>query len=325
MSNIIETHQLRKVFPSRQKNQKTAVEAVKGIDLQVREGEIFGFLGPNGAGKTTALRILTTLIPPTSGEACVGGYDVVHESGKVRREIGYVSQAGGADATATGRENLLLQAQLYGMNRQQAAVRTNELLAALELESFADRTVKTYSGGQRRRLDLALGMVHRPKMLFLDEPTTGLDPQSRAHLWEEVRRLNAQGTTIFLTTHYLEEADVLANRLAIMDHGELVVEGTPNALKQQIAGDIVTLGLEAQNGQLQQAQKLLSQQPFVREVHPGDGSMQLYVERGDQSLPTILHLLDQAGLEVRTVALARPTLDDVFLRQTGRSLREAHN
>ncbi|MEO8392632.1 MAG: ATP-binding cassette domain-containing protein [Chloroflexota bacterium] len=324
MSNIIETYLLRKTFPTRQKN-APAVEAVKGINLQVREGEIFGFLGPNGAGKTTALRILTTLIPPTSGEACVGGYDVVRESGKVRREIGYVSQAGGADSTATARENLLLQAQLYGMNRQQATVRTNELLAALELESFADRIVKTYSGGQRRRLDLALGMVHRPKMLFLDEPTTGLDPQSRAHLWDEVRRLNTQGTTIFLTTHYLEEADVLANRLAIMDHGEIVAEGTPDTLKQQIAGDVVTLGLETQNGQFQKAQKLLSQQAFVREVHPGDGSMQLYVERGDQTLPTILHLLDQAGLEVRTVALARPTLDDVFLRQTGRSLRENHN
>ena len=326
MSNMIETHQLRKVYPTRQKNQKNAtVEAVKGIDLQVREGEIFGFLGPNGAGKTTAQRILTTLIPPTSGEACVGGYDVVREAGRVRREIGYVSQAGGSDATATGRENLMLQAQLYGMNRQQATVRTNELLAALELDSFADRIVKTYSGGQRRRLDLALGMVHRPRMLFLDEPTTGLDPQSRAHLWEEVRRLNAQGTTIFLTTHYLEEADALANRLAIMDHGEIVAEGTPDALKQQIAGDVVTLGLETENGQFQKAQKLLSQQSFVREVHPGDGRLQLYVEHGDQSLPAILRLLDDAGMEVRTVALARPTLDDVFLRQTGRSLRENHS
>ena len=324
MSNMIETHQLRKTFPTRQKK-APAVEAVKGIDLQVRQGEIFGFLGPNGAGKTTALRILTTLIPPSGGEARVGGYDVVRDAGRVRREIGYVSQAGGADATATARENLLLQAQLYGMNRQQATARTHELLAALELEAFADRTVKTYSGGQRRRLDLALGMVHRPKILFLDEPTTGLDPQSRAHLWEEVRRLNTQGTTIFLTTHYLEEADVLANRLAIMDHGELVAEGTPDALKRQIAGDVVTLGLETQNGQFQQAQKLLSQQSFVREVHPGDGNMQLYVEHGDQSLPAILHLLDQAGVQVRTVALARPTLDDVFLRQTGRSLREAHN
>jgi ABC-2 type transport system ATP-binding protein len=324
MSNMIETHQLRKTFPTRQKN-APVVEAVKGIDLQVREGEIFGFLGPNGAGKTTALRILTTLIPPTSGEAKVGGYDVVRDSGKVRREIGYVSQAGGADVTATARENLMLQAQLYGMNRQQALVRSNELLAALELESFADRIVKTYSGGQRRRLDLALGMVHRPKMLFLDEPTTGLDPQSRAHLWDEVRRLNTQGTTIFLTTHYLEEADVLANRLAIMDHGEIVAEGTPNALKQQIAGDIVTLGLATQNGQFQKAQKLLSQQTFVREVHPGDERLQLYVERGEQSLPVILHLLDEAGMQVQTVALARPTLDDVFLRQTGRSLREARN
>ena len=320
-TNIIETRSLRKVFQTGR--QKTTVEAVKGINLDVREGEIFGFLGPNGAGKTTALRILTTLIPPTSGEACVAGYDVLRESGKVRREIGYVSQAGGTDATATGRENLMLQAQLYGMSRQQAQARTHELLAALELDSFADRIAKTYSGGQRRRLDLALGMINRPKVLFLDEPTTGLDPQSRAHLWEEVRRLNQAGTTVFLTTHYLEEADALANRLAIMDHGELVAEGTPDALKQQIAGDVVTLGLE--NGNAKKAENLLSKQPFVREVHPGDGSMQLYVEHGDQSLPAILRLLDDAGLDVRTVALARPTLDDVFLRQTGRSLRENHS
>jgi ABC-2 type transport system ATP-binding protein len=323
--NIIETQELRKVFQTRQgKGRKVqTVEAVKGINLQVREGEIFGFLGPNGAGKTTTLRMLSTLIPPTSGQACIAGYDLRTESAQVRKHIGYVSQAGGTDVTAKARENLMLQARLYGMSRRAAESRVKELVAALELESFADRVARTYSGGQRRRLDLALGMVHHPKLLFLDEPTTGLDPQSRARLWEEVRKLQKEGTTVFLTTHYLEEADVLADRLAIIDDGRIVVEGTSQSLKQQIAGDVVTLGLETRNGQLQQAQTLLRSQPFVRELHPGDGQLQLYVERGEESLPAILHVLDEAGLGVRRVALARPTLDDVFLRQTGRSLREA--
>jgi len=322
--NIIETHNLRKTFQTHQgKDRKVqTVEAVKGVNLRVHEGEIFGFLGPNGAGKTTTLRMLTTLILPTDGQARVAGHDLLKESARVRERIGYVSQAGGTDTSATGRENLLLQAQLYGMSRRDAEQRTNELLAALELDSFADRQARTYSGGQRRRLDLALGMVHRPKLLFLDEPTTGLDPQSRARLWEEVRKLRIAGTTIFLTTHYLEEADALADRLAIIDDGHIVVEGTPDSLKRQIAGDVVTLGLETHNGQFQQAQNLLRQQPFVRELHPGDGQLQLYVERGEESLPAILRLLDGAGLSVRTVALARPTLDDVFLRQTGHSLRD---
>jgi ABC-2 type transport system ATP-binding protein len=325
MMNIIETSNLRKTFQTRQaKDRKVqVVEAVKGVNLAVHEGEIFGFLGPNGAGKTTTLRMLTTLIPPTDGQARVAGHDLLKEAGHVRERIGYVSQTGGVDPTATGRENLLLQAQLYGLSRREAERRTNELLAALELESCADRLARTYSGGQRRRLDLGLGMVHHPRLLFLDEPTTGLDPQSRARLWEEVRKLQADGVTIFLTTHYLEEADVLANRLAIMDEGRIVAEGTPDSLKRQIAGDVVTLGLEAQNGQLQQAQTLLRQQPFVRELHPGDEQLQLYVERGEESLPAILRLLDGVGLSVRAVALARPTLDDVFLRQTGHSLREA--
>jgi ABC-2 type transport system ATP-binding protein len=324
MDNIIETHQLKKSFQARQSKERKEqiVEAVKGIDLVVREGEIFGFLGPNGAGKTTTLRMLTTLIQPSGGQAKVAGYDLLRESKRIRPCIGYVSQAGGADATATGRENLLLQAQLYGMSRREAEQHTNALLGALELESFADRLVKTYSGGQRRRLDLALGMVHRPRLLFLDEPTTGLDPQSRARLWDEVRRLRTGGTTIFLTTHYLEEADVLADRVGIIDDGRIVAEGTPESLKQQIAGDVITFGLKSSNGSHQKIQLLFRQQPFVREVHPDGDQIQLYVERGEENLPTLLRLLDDAGLTVQRVALARPTLDDVFLRKTGRSLRE---
>ena len=298
------------------------VEAVRGIDLCIEEGEIFGFLGPNGAGKSTTLRMLTTLIRPTEGQARVVGYDLLKDSGQVRKRIGYVSQAGGADDTATGRENLLLQARLYRMSRSEAVKRTNELLVALELEAFADRLVKTYSGGQRRRLDLALGMVNNPSLLFLDEPTSGLDPQSRAHLWEEVRKLRDAGTTVFLTTHYLEEADVLADRLAIMDDGRIVAGGTPDELKQLIAGDVVTLGLETQNGHYQKIQSLLQEQAFVREMHKGDNEVQLYVERGEENLPEIIRLMDAAGLRIRKVALARPSLDDVFLRKTGRSLRD---
>lgn len=323
-NTIIETKSLRKTFKSHQgKGGKTQlVEAVKDINLHVQEGEIFGFLGPNGAGKSTTLRMLTTLIAPTAGQAQVAGCDLLREAKQVRKRIGYVSQAGGADTTSTGRENLMLQARLYGLSKEAASKRTDELLITLELASFADRLVKTYSGGQRRRLDLALGMINSPRLLFLDEPTTGLDPQSRAHLWEEVRKLRALGTTIFLTTHYLEEADVLADRLAIMDDGQIVAEGTPNELKQMIAGDVVTLGLETQNGHYQKIQDLFHAQAFVREIHPGNDEVQLYVERGEENLAEIIRLIDGAGLRLSRVALTRPSLDDVFLRKTGRSLRD---
>lgn len=320
--NIIETRDLRKSFKSRGGNDKGEVEAVKGVSMKVEKGEIFGFLGPNGAGKTTTLRMLSTLLAPTSGEAKVVGHDLKTQPGSIRQQIGYVSQAGGTDQHSSARENLLLQAQLYGLNSKAAHQRAEELIRALQLDAFADRAGKTYSGGQRRRLDLALGMVHQPQLLFLDEPTTGLDPQSRAHLWEEVRKLRENGTTVFLTTHYLDEADALADRLAIMDGGKIVAEGTPNTLKQQIAGDVVTLGVMAQNGEKQRAFGLLKGQNYVREIHDGEEAFQLYVERGEETLPAILHLMDDAGLKVSKVSLARPTLDDVFLRQTGRSLRE---
>ncbi|MBZ0285683.1 MAG: ATP-binding cassette domain-containing protein [Anaerolineae bacterium] len=324
---MIETQGLRKTFKARQaqKGAPQIVEAVKGINLQVKQGEIFGFLGPNGAGKSTTLRMLATLLPPSEGQANVAGCDLLSQPQNVRERIGYVSQAGGTDGSATARENLILQARLYGKSKSDAQRRAAELIEALELTEFADRPARTYSGGQKRRLDLGLGMVHQPTLLFLDEPTTGLDPQSRARLWDEVRKLRAEGTTIFLTTHYLDEADVLADRLSIMDHGQIVAEGTPDALKRQIAGDVVMLGLDAHNGELKQAVQLLEAQPFVRELHTDDEQIQLYVERGEEALPSILRLLDGAGLGIRTVTLSRPSLDDVFLRQTGRSLREAAN
>jgi ABC-2 type transport system ATP-binding protein len=220
----------------------------------------------------------------------------------------------------TGRENLVLQGQLYGMSRTDARNRAVELISRLDLEPFADRLVRTYSGGQRRRLDITMGMMHRPQLLILDEPTTGLDPQSRARIWDEVRSLRAEGITIFLTTHYMDEADGLCDRLAIIDNGTIVGEDTPTALKHRIAGDIISLGLD--NGSVARVKETLQTRPFLREMQETESGMQLYVDRGDEVLPEVLRLLDHNGAAIRTVTLARPTLEDVFLRLTGRSLRE---
>jgi ABC-2 type transport system ATP-binding protein len=313
---LIETRGLRRIFKSR----KSEVVAVDGVDLTVEKGEIFGFLGPNGAGKTTTLRMLSTLLPPSSGEATVAGADLLREPARVRERIGYVSQAGSSYAEVTGRSELVLQGRLYGMNRQDAGIRAVELIQSLQLEDCADRRTKTYSGGQKRRLDVGIGLMHKPPLLFLDEPTTGLDPQSRAHMWDEVRRLRDGGTTVFITTHYLEEADALCNRLAIIDHGKIVAAGTPDELKRQVAGDVITLGV---NGANAAALELLRAQAFVREVNEEEGALRLYVDRGETAMPAILRLLDRAAIEISTLSLARPSLDDVFLRQTGRSLREA--
>ena len=321
MTTMIETHGLSKIFRSR----RGTVEAVKGVDLRVESGEIFGFLGPNGAGKTTTMRMLTTLMPPSGGEARIVGHDLAREAALVRERIGYVSQAGGVEDGVTGRENLVLQGRLYGMDKATARERAAALLATLQLDSIADRPGSTYSGGQRRRLDIALGLIHHPALLFLDEPTTGLDPQSRARLWDEVRRLRDEGMTIFLTTHYLDEADALCDRLAIIDDGRIVVEGSPAELKRQIAGDVVTLGLDPQGGAGARAAAILQGQPFVRELTRDDATLRLYVEQGESALPIILRLLDGDGLALKTIAPARPTLDDVFLHQTGRSLRETGN
>jgi ABC-2 type transport system ATP-binding protein len=316
--SIIETTGLTKSFKTR----RGLVEAVKSVDMKVEPGEIFGFLGPNGAGKTTTMRMLSTLIQPDGGRASVAGHDLLKEPARVRENIGYVSQAGGVDIAISGRENLVLQGRLYRLPAARAKTRAQELIVALQLEEFADRAAKTYSGGQKRRLDIALGMAHQPPLLFLDEPTTGLDPQSRAHLWEEIRKLRNEGTTVFLTTHYLDEADALCDRLCIIDDGTIVAEGTPDVLKRQVAGDVVTLGLDSLNGALLQAQALLGKQSFVREIQVDQDQLRLYVERGEQALPLILRVLDGAGLGLQTISLARPSLDDVFLRQTGRSLRE---
>ena len=315
-ASVIRTRELRKTFTGR----GGTVEAVKGVDLDVKAGEVFGFLGPNGAGKTTTLRMLATLIPPTSGEATVAGVDLLRDPARVREQIGYVAQGGGSDPLMTGRGELVIQGLLFGMSRKQAEQRATEVLAALDLSDAAGRTTGTYSGGMRRRLDIGLGMVHQPKLLFLDEPTTGLDPQARANLWDEVRKLREGGTTVFLTTHYLEEADVLCDRVAIIDHGRIVAEGTPDELKKAIAGDVITLGI----GDHERVLGLVRADPYVREANDSDedGLVRLYVDEGDRALPQLLRLLDDAGLPPHTIALSRPSLDDVFLRKTGRSLRE---
>jgi ABC-2 type transport system ATP-binding protein len=318
---IIETSGLRKSFRSRQGREKKTVEAVRGVDLRVDEGEIFGFLGPNGAGKTTTLRMLATLIVPDGGEATIAGADLLRDPGEVRRRIGYVAQGGSTWDDSTAREELVLQARLYGMGKAAALERAARALDAFQLSEYADRKCKTYSGGQRRRVDIALGIIHEPRVVFLDEPTTGLDPQSRAHMWDEIRRLRSEGMTVFITTHYLEEADALCDRIAIMDNGEVVAEGTPAELKREISHDVITVGL---NGATAEAAAVLDSAAFVarlEKLDSGDG-LRLFVDDGATAMPQVLRELERNGVTLKSIELHRPSLDDVFLTKTGRSLRE---
>ncbi|GAB3816171.1 ATP-binding cassette domain-containing protein [Micromonospora zhanjiangensis] len=318
---MIETRGLRKSFRSRQGRDTKTVDAVRGVDLTVAEGEIFGFLGPNGAGKTTTLRMLATLIEPDGGDARVAGADLRTDPAEVRRRIGYVAQGGSTWDESTAREELVLQGRMYGLAKADAQRRATEALAAFQLTEYADRKCKTYSGGQRRRVDIALGIIHQPRIVFLDEPTTGLDPQSRAHMWDEIRRLRGEGMTVFITTHYLDEADALCDRIAIMDHGEIVAEGTPAELKREISGDIVTIGID---GPVARATEMLDTQPYVTKLEtPDEGGLRLHVDDGATAMPQILRALDGAGVTLNTIGLHRPSLDDVFLTKTGRSLRES--
>jgi len=316
---IIETTGLRKSFRSR----RGTVEAVRGVDLAVPEGQVFGFLGPNGAGKTTTLRMLATLLTPDGGSATVAGVDLRRSPGEVRRRIGYVGQQGGTWREATAREELVLQARLYGSGKAEAADRAARSIEAFQLGSFADRKTGTYSGGQKRRVDIALGLVHDPRLVFLDEPTTGLDPASRSHVWDEVRRLRAEGMTVFLTTHYLDEADALCDRISIMDGGGIVAEGTSDELKSEVAGDVITLGFGPDSAEaVAVADKLLATEPYARRAERGDTELRLYVTAGATAMPQVLRTLDSAAVTVESVELHRPSLDDVFLARTGRSLRD---
>jgi len=317
-SNLaIESRQLARSF----KTKTGPVDAVKGVDFDVSDGEIVGLLGPNGAGKTTTLRMLTTLLTPSRGTATVAGADLITQSREVRRRIGYVAQIGAVPAPGTRLgEELVTQARLQGMNKAAATDRLKQLLPTLDLAGFEGRTLAEMSGGQRRRFDVALGLMHGPKLVFLDEPTTGLDPQSRANLWEHIRSLrDKNGVTIVLTTHYLDEADALADRLLVMDDGQIVADDTPEALKARVSGDVITVSVD---GDLTLASKVAGEALDLRTNVVDGNKLVLTVERGDTAVPPLLRALDSAGLGLKSVQVHRPTLDDVFLTLTGRSLRE---
>ena len=293
------------------------VQALDGVSFAVHEGEVFGLLGPNGAGKSTTVRSLVTLTTPDSGAASVAGHDVLREQNAVRRVIGYVPQDSGVDELGTGRENLMLQGHVQGMGGKDLRSRTATLLDLVGITEAADRIVKTYSGGMRRRLDIALGLVHRPRVLFLDEPTTGLDPEARVVMWEEVSRLaQAESLTILLTTHYLEEADQLADRLAIVSQGTVVVQGTPGELKARLRGDAVHV--EVENAAVDEAQRVLATVGAPPEQVLDGRTIVSRVENGGRALPGIISALESAGIPVASVSLSRPSLDDVYLHFTGR-------
>ncbi len=318
----IEVRELRKTYPGE-------VEALRGLSFEVRAGEIFALLGPNGAGKSTTVRILTTLAVATSGSARVAGFDVTTDPREVRRRIGYVAQSSGVDPLVTGRENLQLQGQIFRLPPKRLRRRISELLELFRLEDHADRIVKTYSGGLKRRLDVAMGLIHRPEVLFLDEPTTGLDPESRSVMWREVRRFAREGLTILLTTHYLEEADQLAGRLAIIDHGSMVAEGSPEELKGSLRGDLVRVELrdhsrtagaraavEAVDGV---SRVMLDEAALYVTLAPHRGDAQAV--HGASVVPALVGALEKAGVEVASISLSRPSLDDVYLTATGHAFQ----
>ncbi|MFD9741392.1 ATP-binding cassette domain-containing protein [Umezawaea sp. NPDC059074] len=302
------------------KVKRRVVDAVRGLDLDVAKGELVAFLGPNGAGKSTSLRMLTTLLPPTSGEARIAGHDIRSDAAAVRRRIGYVGQGNGAGPYFRVRDELVTQGRCHGFTPAESRRRADDLLATMELEDLADRPAGTLSGGQRRRLDIALGLVHRPELLFLDEPSSGLDPQNRANLWEHILRLRDQlGTTVFLTTHYLEEADTKAERVVVIDHGRIIADDTAERLKANLAGDRLTVVTD----NAARAARIADRIPLAREVVVDGDAVRLRVPDGSAVLPVLLRALDAATVDVRTAEVRRPTLDDVFLALTGRSLRES--
>ncbi|MGW5096756.1 ATP-binding cassette domain-containing protein [Streptomyces nodosus] len=315
----VEARQLIKTYPP-------DVRALNGLDITVEPGTVFGLLGPNGAGKSTTVKILTTLARPDSGSAGVAGHDVLRHPDRVRRAIGVVAQSSGADPVATGRENLQLQGRLYGLKGAELNRRVAELLDRFTLTDAAERQVKGYSGGMRRRLDVALGLVHRPQVLFLDEPTTGLDPEARTAMWEEIGRLAGQeGLTILLTTHYLEEADRLAERIAIVDRGRIVVEGTPDSLKGELRGDAVHMELGEAIGEAGRTLLTgsLAGLPGVHEVHLDGRRVSVRADDGAAAMPVLLGALEREGVAVASATVARPSLDDVYLRYAGRRYAEA--
>jgi len=323
----IEARQLVKTYAVRSSKpgKKHGIRALDGLDISVPRGMIYGLLGPNGAGKSTTVKILTSLARPDSGEARVEGVDVLARPGQVRHMIGVVAQRSGADPTATGRENLVLQGRLYGLRGAAVRARADELLAHFGLTEAAGRLVRTYSGGMQRRLDVALGLMHRPAVLFLDEPTTGLDPESRAAMWQEIARLaGGDGMTVLLTTHYLEEADRLAGRLAIVDRGRVVATGAPDELKGKLRGDVVQVELPADADQ-SLVRQVLEALPAVRDVVIAGRDVSARSDDGAAAVPVVLAGLQRAGVNAASVAVARPSLDDVYLRHTGRRYSESES
>jgi len=307
----IEAERLKKRFGN--------VEALKGVSFKVKRGEIFGFLGPNGAGKTTTINMLITVLKPTEGTATVCGYDIVKEANMVRRKIGVVPQEYTADEDLTGYENIILCADLYGIPREISKKRAMELLELVQLTEFKDKKVETYSGGMRRRLELACGLINRPKVLFLDEPTLGLDVQTRANIWEYIKLLKKEyGMTLFMTTHYLEEADTLCDRIAIIDHGRILVIGSPDELKSSLGGDIITLRINENRD----ISGLIEKIENVREVRRIKDKYRIKVKDGESTAPLIIEALRNEGIKVTRLSLSKPSLNEVYLEYTGRSMRD---
>ena len=310
--DIIKAEGLTKVF---NKN----LVAVDHINFSVKNGEIFGFLGPNGAGKTTTINMLITILKPTEGKASVLGYDIVRQANDVRKVIGVVPQEYTADEDLTGYENIILCADLYGIPREISKKRALELLELVELTDFKDKKVETYSGGMRRRLELACGLINRPKVLFLDEPTLGLDVQTRAATWSYIRRLKKEyGMTLFMTTHYLEEADALCDRIAIIDHGKIIVTGTPSELKDSLGGDIITISIK-ENADISE---IIRSVEHVKNVKNEDGAYRIKAEFGEVTAPLIIEALRKKGYTVTRLSLTEPTLNEVYLEYTGKSMRD---
>ena len=316
---VIDARDLRMVYPPPKPGGAGTV-AVDGVSFQVRRGEIFGFLGPNGAGKTTTISILTTLLRPTSGRAVIEGIDVLARPHDVRRAIGLVFQKSTADEELTGRENLLIEAGLYGLSAGEVDAHVSDLLGQMDLGGSGDRFVKTYSGGMRRRLELAVGMVHKPRLLFLDEPTLGLDPQGRAGFWRYIRSLREQqGLTVFMTTHYLDEADQLCDRVAVIDHGKIIALGTPKELKDSVGGDVLELTVAAG---APDALPFLRDLPGVSAIQRTGATYRVKCSNGEALVPKTVLAAAQAGIDVVGVSVIKPTLDEVFLELTGRAYRE---
>jgi len=316
---MIEVRDMVKVYPD-------GTKAVSGINFAVREGEFFGFLGPNGAGKSTTLKVLSTLLKKTSGAVKVAGHDVDHEAVQVRQSIGFAMQEVGLDDLATGREFLVLQGILYKLPEKEAKRRANDLLELMGLTDAANRKVGAYSGGMRRRIDLLGALIHRPKLLFLDEPTTGLDPQSRLAIWDYLKQINKDGVTIVLTTQIMEEADKLCERLAIIDKGTIVAEGSPDSLKLEVGGDVVSISIgsaaaQANDEMRGKAKAVLASRPGVVGVTQENGALLVTVKNGSAAAPDLMRSLIEGGVPVSSIGVSEPTLDDVFLKHTGKKIR----